>query len=792
MEAEKIFYSLLRAEQESEVDTILSEVNYLNDDESIWVPLGGYENNFSTVGNQHADATSALVDKIINDIDAVLMAGCFEYGISPQGPDAPKSMTAAIEQFFHIHRGRLDSIGATDRAALAERLELRLIAVGSKDDPCYLLVDKGEGQTPLMFPDTFLSLNKSNKMRIPFVQGKFNAGGTGVLQFCGEKNYQLIASRRHPKASVIKDDVTADQWGFTIVRRLLPSKGRRSSMYVYLAPDKKVLNFKAEAINVLPGNGGPNDPPKPYKRPLEYGTCIKLYNYRWKAKSIATTEARYELERHLHAPCLPIRVTETRKEYKANYYSTTVSGVWATIGNDEGSATTVEEGFPVPGELNISKTGPLPYRIAVFREEVASRHVPHGVFFSVNGQVHGRLPADFVRSRLKFDYLSGHLLVSVDCTNMIEQVREDFFMASRDRIRQNDVYDEVSQLLETELSRHTGLQALNAARRKKEIEKAIDSERNSVEIFKKLLRSDPSLAGLFSSGFQLVTSIGPGDPPVFKGKRFPTYFRLAKEPKSGLVKYCPINKTIHVQYETDACNDYFSRIESPGQITFEPVGVCQHWHLWNGMLSATFHPLANSQLGDDILVKVSVSDPDNDIKGGPFTSTFTMHIEAPVVREPGTDKTKKKKGQPNNGKDKAPRLAVPHINKISKTQWDSMDPPFTATDSLRVRPDGEGGYDFFLNVDNSYLLTELTRRKDVEKPLIEYWFTYGLTLCALGMLQELKPDDKLLSYNHTSNGNDDGSEKTNISPVDFVNQSTAGLARVIVPVIRSLYKGTGV
>ena len=28
--------------------------------------------------------------------------------------------------------------------------------------------------------DTFLSLNKNNKLRIPFVQGKFNMGGTGA------------------------------------------------------------------------------------------------------------------------------------------------------------------------------------------------------------------------------------------------------------------------------------------------------------------------------------------------------------------------------------------------------------------------------------------------------------------------------------------------------------------------------------------------------------------------------------------------------------------------------------
>lgn len=789
MDPQTLFYSLLRAEHENDVDAILCEAGCLTDEESIWMPLGGYENNFSTVGNQQADPTGALVDKLINDIDAVLMAGCFEHGISPEGPDAPKTMATAVEQFFGVGAGRLDSISARERTSLAESSQLRLTAVGSKDDPCYLLTDKGEGQTPFMFPETFLSLNRSNKLRIPFVQGKFNAGGTGVLQFCGTKNYQLIASRRHPKAPVASDDSTGGLWGFTIVRRLPPSKGRRSSMYVYLAPGGKVLSFEAPAIYVLPGQEGPNRPPESYKRALEYGTCVKLYNYRWRAKSTATTEARYELERHLHAPCLPFRVTETR-DYRANYYSTTVSGVWSAIAADDGAGTKVEEGFPATAEMSIPVVGTLPYRLAVFGEEVASRHVPHGVFFTVNGQVHGRLSPEFVKSRLRFDYLSGHLLVSVDCTNMEGRTREDFFMASRDRIRQNEIYEEVVQRLEEELSGHPGLRTLNAARRKKEIEKAIDSERSSVQTFQNLLRSDPSLANLFSSGFQLVTSTGPGEPPPFKGKKFPTFFRLAKEPKEGLVKHCPINRTVRIQFETDAANDYFSRADSAGTITLDPSGVCQHWHLWNGRLSATFRPLPGAKVADKVRVRVAVSDVENEIRGGPFICKFIMSIEEALERESGPGGEEKKKGGPTSAQDKAPRLAIPHIREVTKEQWISMAPPFTVLDALRVRQDGEGGYDFYLNVDNSFLLTELSRRGDVEKPLIKYWFKYGLTLCALGLLQQLQSIEKQ-SVNGDNKGDGEvtfGEERIG-DPVDFVNQTMTGLARVIIPVIRSLYRG---
>src|SRR5215469_4771519 len=38
-------------------------------------------------------------------------------------------------------------------------------------------------------------------------------------------------------------------------------------------------------------------------------------------------------------------------------------------------------------------------------------------------------------------------------------------------------------------------------------------------------------------------------PMPFCGKEFPTYFRIAKEPKNGLIKTCPLNRTIRVDFD---------------------------------------------------------------------------------------------------------------------------------------------------------------------------------------------------------------------------------------------------
>src|SRR5271157_4838760 len=100
MDSFSLFNSLLRAENEDEVEVVLRDAGFLEHDSDYWMPLGQFENNFSTVGNQQTEASAALVEKIINGIDAVLMSECFKMGVHPESPDAPTSMTEAVQRFF--------------------------------------------------------------------------------------------------------------------------------------------------------------------------------------------------------------------------------------------------------------------------------------------------------------------------------------------------------------------------------------------------------------------------------------------------------------------------------------------------------------------------------------------------------------------------------------------------------------------------------------------------------------------------------------------------------------------
>src|SRR5262249_14036132 len=152
-------------------------------------------------------------EKFTNGVDAILLRSCKASGIDPRGPDAPGGMADAVRTWF----GDLSDKDAPEIRPLAET-NLVLYATGSKARPCISFYDAGEGQLAEDFPKTFCSLiygtdDGSYKGAIPFVQGRFNMGGTGVLPFCSEeRKLQLIVSRV-PK-DVAKHDV--HEWAYTI------------------------------------------------------------------------------------------------------------------------------------------------------------------------------------------------------------------------------------------------------------------------------------------------------------------------------------------------------------------------------------------------------------------------------------------------------------------------------------------------------------------------------------------------------------------------------------------------
>ena len=170
-DVKKLALSLADADSEKDVVNILKSFEFWSDD-SMWREYGDNSINYSTIGNQQSSPDNALVEKLVNSVDAVLMRECLRQGIRPDSKDAPQSIAEAQRNFFDIYNGKLSSIDDKQRTSLAENISL--VATGNKTRPSFSIIDKGEGQTPEHIPETLLSLTKNNKIKIfVFISFKF-------------------------------------------------------------------------------------------------------------------------------------------------------------------------------------------------------------------------------------------------------------------------------------------------------------------------------------------------------------------------------------------------------------------------------------------------------------------------------------------------------------------------------------------------------------------------------------------------------------------------------------------
>jgi hypothetical protein len=101
IDLQSLCLSLVKAETEESVIDILKKAD-LWDNERNWKNYGNTENNFSVIGSQQSRPEAAIVEKIINSVDAMLMRECLRRKINPESSHAPENIVDALEQFFHI------------------------------------------------------------------------------------------------------------------------------------------------------------------------------------------------------------------------------------------------------------------------------------------------------------------------------------------------------------------------------------------------------------------------------------------------------------------------------------------------------------------------------------------------------------------------------------------------------------------------------------------------------------------------------------------------------------------
>jgi hypothetical protein len=729
-EIKKLALSLAMAETEKEVVHTLEKA-FLWSDSKAWKEFNGSSGNWSTIGNQQSSADAALVEKIVNAVDAVLTRECLREGILPESANAPKSISEAQKKYFGIYNGKLSSVDAGVRARLAENIFL--VATGEDDsdiNPSYAVIDSGEGQMPEAFHDTFLSLTKGNKSKIQFVQGKFGMGGTGVFRFGSpEHNLQLIISKRDPK---IKYGPKSDYWGMTVIRRIPPTGQMKSSIFTYLAPENKILSFTSSSLPLLP-----DVDLQAYKKPLEHGTFVKIYEYK-----IGTGRLKSDATRHLHNRlsllmpniALPIKVADIR--YKKSPIKT-LSGLSVRLDDDK--RENLEENFPSSGELTI-KGEKMDYSIYAFKAGKRDTYAgKEGIIFTVNGQTHGSIPKNFFENKIVgMSYLSDSILVIVDCTKIDRRMHEDLFMNSRDRLVEGMLKDEIEDQFGDIIKNHPGLKTLREKRRREDIENKLQDSKPLADVLEKIIKKSPSLSSLFMQGvriqnpFNLTGVIEHGE---FKGKNFPTYFTLVKEYTKEKAKLCPINRKFRIQYETDANNDYFNRDKEPGELTLKisntPIEDYS-LNLWNGLATLTIGLPQDSKIGDTLCFQTTVIDY---TRVEAITSEFCVKVEEQQTKNEGHGGGRKEPSSKETGKDrqKPSYLNIPNAIEIRRNEWGKHK--FDEKSALKVMDAGEdAGYDFFINMDNVYLQMEIKENTKIDPRLLEARFKYGMVLLGISLL----------------------------------------------------------
>lgn len=765
MNNDDLCIKLVKADSEYEVINILKEAGYWSKKEN-WKYFGGKENNYGDIGNQQSKADGALVEKLINSVDAVLMAENYHRLYTEKDYEPPPDIKTALQKFFNVDEGKLYNISAYERTKLSNKISL--IATGSKINPSYSIVDLGEGQTPNNMSATLLSLGASNKLRIPFVQGKFNMGGTGVLRFCGNNNFELIISKRDPKISIYETDTSSNKWGFTIVRRMDPEDKVRSSTYKYLVDNNEILSFEADSLPILPDKF-----PKAFGNDLFYGTFIKLYEYQiGNLRTLITLNLNYRLSLLMPQLAIPIRLFERRKDFKANSYETTLSGLDVRL--EEDKANNIEEKFKSSGEITVSGQK-LKYSIFPFKKgKITNYSTNEGVIFTINGQTHGHLSKSFFkRRRVGLGYLADSLLVVADCSEFSNRAIEILFRNDRETLISCKLKIEIEKSLEDELRNHKGLRLLQEERRRIDIANKLEDSKPLVNILSDILKKSPTLSRLLLQGkrisnpFKIKSSSSINE---YVGKEFPSYFTLVKKYNIEKPKEAQYRKRFRMQFKTDASNDYFERSKDPGNFKLFLNGEMVEntsINCWNGFANLTVL-IKDHKVGELLQLKSIVSDVKN--YAIPFEEDFYVKIIPQRKNGNGGNGNRTPPSSTNKGAENIDidGFALPRVSIVKRNNWEQHN--FDEKSALKVIATGEKNFDFFINLDNVHLLTELKYSNHEEVDIIEARYKYGMVLIALALL----------------NDEESVKNKEDEEIFDQIESLTRRISPILIPMISSL------
>jgi hypothetical protein len=551
---QELCIALLHADTEADVVAILKNEGYW-DNPGVWRYYGDQPENWATVGNQQSRAEQALIEKAMNSIDTKLLAAAKIRGIPLNGPEAPQSVFEARKFLFEEDLKDLEKLSHS----------ITIAATGRRARPSITIADDGEGQTPTGMPSTILSLHKGNKNAIPFVQGKFNMGGSGVLEFCGvDHNVELVISKRNPRLLPKDATATDKEWSFTIIRREDPGPASpRASRFTYLAPgtadakgNRALLSFDAPTFPIFPVKNSP------YSREAEWGTLFKMYEYAIRATTNMMLEGGLmgRVRILLPEPALPIHFHECR-DYAGHSgsYSTPMGGLIYTLEEDRKNPK--RQNVEWFDKFDIDLDGEkFSGRIYLFRKRgkdekknpADTYRKDEGIVFTYNGQCQAFFSKDFFRRKaVRQDYLWDSLLVFIDCSAIGVRAHEKLFMPNRENLRHGDLKFRLEKEIEEKLRQHAELKQIAMARRKGELSENPEVSESFEKFIEDMVKKHPLLEQILGPGFRIANPFKPHAVEAVEkdwvGIRFPTKFHFKdRDPGKSLQRDANLNSQTRI------------------------------------------------------------------------------------------------------------------------------------------------------------------------------------------------------------------------------------------------------
>lgn len=278
------------------------------------------------------------------------------------------------------------------------------------------------------------------------------------------------------------------------------------------------------------------------------------------------------------------------------------------------------------------------------------------VLFSLNGQVHGDYTSEFITRSLKYPLFKDYLLILVDCTNLNYDVRNELFMASRDRIKGGEESRRIREKL-TESLRKSVLDEWYK-RRKDSISVATGESDDLLRSFTRNLPLNSDLMQLLNQSFKLAERRPKPEQDrqgsnrkrnrslkeTFKPQRFPSFLRLEKKNDGKTpIAQIPIGGERTLRFLTDVENEYLDRIEDPGTLRIELLGLGENdttggsaagqpkkiEDVFNviktspheGVIKIVLNPTKDIQVGNTAQVKVTLSGTGDD-----FDEVFFVQV----------------------------------------------------------------------------------------------------------------------------------------------------------------------